>query len=55
MHAEVALVAGLMRLTQLEKDNAGLKEVLAEAELETAMLKNLVAPRGAPGGSTGNF
>ena len=43
------------RLTQLEKENAGLKKLLAEAELEKAMLKDLVAPRGAPRGATGNF
>ena len=29
------------RLTQLEKENARLKELLAEAELENAMLKEL--------------
>jgi hypothetical protein len=29
------------RLTQLEKENARLKKLLAEAELETAMLKDL--------------
>jgi len=32
------------RLTQLEKENARLEELLAEAELEKAMLKDLVAP-----------
>jgi putative transposase len=32
------------RLTQLEKENARLKKLLAEAELEKAMLKDLVAP-----------
>ena len=32
------------RLTQLEKENARLKKLLAEAELEKAMLKELVAP-----------
>ena len=31
------------RLTQLEKENARLKKLLAEAELEKAMLKDLVA------------
>ena len=31
------------RLTQLEKENARLKKLLAEAELEKAMLKELVA------------
>jgi hypothetical protein len=36
------------RLTQLEKENARLKMPLAEAALEKAMLKDLVAPRGAP-------
>jgi putative transposase len=29
------------RLTQLEKENASLKKLLAEAELEKAMLKEL--------------
>jgi putative transposase len=43
------------RLTQLEKENARLKKPLAEAELEQAMLKDLVAPRGATSGATGNF
>jgi len=43
------------RLTQLEKENARLKKLLAEAELEKAMFKNLVAPCGAPCGATGNF
>jgi len=32
------------RLTQLEKENACLKGLLAEAELENAMLKDLGAP-----------
>ena len=32
------------RLTHLEKENARLKKPLAEAELEKAMLKDLVAP-----------
>jgi putative transposase len=32
------------RLTQLEKENSRLKKLLAEAELEKAMLKDLVAP-----------
>jgi len=32
------------RLTQLEKENARLKKLLAEAELVKAMLKDLVAP-----------
>jgi Transposase len=32
------------RLTQLEQENARLKKLLAEAELEKAMLKDLVAP-----------
>ena len=32
------------RLTQLEKENARLKKLLAEAELVRAMLKDLVAP-----------
>jgi transposase-like protein len=36
MHAEEA-----KRLTQLEKENARLKKLLAEAELEKAMLKDL--------------
>jgi len=36
MHAEEA-----RRLTQLEKVNAQLKKLLAEAELEKAMLKDL--------------
>ena len=36
MHAEEA-----KRLTQLEKENARLKKLLAEAELEKAMLKEL--------------
>ena len=31
-------------LTRLEKENARLKKLLAEAELEKAMLKDLVAP-----------
>jgi hypothetical protein len=31
-----------MRLTQLEKANARLKKLLAEAELEKVMLKDLV-------------
>ena len=39
----MVLVGGLLRLTQLEKENARLKKVLAEAELETAMRKDLVA------------
>ena len=43
------------RLTQLEKENAWLKKLLAEAELEKAMLKDIVAPLGAPDGATGNF
>ena len=43
------------RLTQLEKKNARLKTLLAAAELEKAMLKDLVAPSGAPCGATGNF
>ena len=43
------------RLTQLEKENARLKKLLAEAELERAMLKDLVAPCGAPLGATGTF
>ena len=51
------------RLTQLEKENARLEpkaspkewKLLAEAELEKAMLKDLVAPWGAPCGATGNF
>ncbi len=43
------------RLTQLEKENARLKKLLAEAELEKATLKDLVAPSGAPCGATGNF
>ena len=38
MHAEEA-----KRLTQLEKENARLKKLLAEAELEKAMLEDLVA------------
>jgi putative transposase len=37
------------RLTQLEKENARLKKLLAEAELEKALLKDLVC------GATGNF
>ena len=32
------------RLTQLEKENARLKKLLAEVELEKAMLKDHVAP-----------
>ena len=32
------------RLSQLEKENARLKRLLAEAELDKAMLKDLVAP-----------
>ena len=32
------------RLIQLEKENARLKKLLAEAELEQAMLRDLVAP-----------
>ncbi len=32
------------RLTQLEKENARHKKLLAKAELEKAMLKDLVAP-----------
>jgi len=32
------------RMTQLGKENARLKKLLAEAELEKAMLKDLVAP-----------
>ena len=32
------------RLTQLEKENARLKGLMAEAELDKAMLKDLVAP-----------
>ena len=32
------------RLNQLEKENARLIKLLAEAELEKAMLKDLVAP-----------
>jgi transposase-like protein len=32
------------RLTQLEKKNARFKKLLAEAELEKAILKDLVAP-----------
>jgi len=32
------------RLTQLEKENARLKKLLAEAELEKAMINDLVAP-----------
>jgi putative transposase len=32
------------RLSQLEKENSQLKRLLAEAELDKAMLKDLVAP-----------
>jgi putative transposase len=32
------------RLTQLEKENAQFKKLLAEADLEKAMLRDLVAP-----------
>jgi hypothetical protein len=32
------------RLNQLEKENSRLKRLLAEAELDKAMLKDLVAP-----------
>lgn len=32
------------RLTRLEKENARLKRLLTEGELEKAMLKDLVAP-----------
>jgi hypothetical protein len=32
------------RLTQLQKENAWLKKLLAEAELEKTMLKDFVAP-----------
>ena len=32
------------RLTQLQKENAQLKKLLAEDELQKAMLKDLVAP-----------
>jgi hypothetical protein len=32
------------RLSQLEKENSRLKRLLAEAELDKAMLKDLVAP-----------
>jgi transposase-like protein len=39
MQAEVA-----RRLTQLETENARLNKLLAEAELEKVMLKDLVAP-----------
>jgi hypothetical protein len=44
MQAKVPLVGGLLRLTQLEKENARFKRFLAEAELETGMLKYPVAP-----------
>ena len=43
------------RLTQLEKENARLKKLLAEAELEKAMPKDLVALQSAPRGATGPF
>jgi putative transposase len=37
------------RLTQLEKENARLKKLLAEAELEKAMLKELAEGTSEPG------
>ena len=40
----MALVGRLLLLTQLEKENERLKRVLAEAELERGMRKNVVAP-----------
>jgi hypothetical protein len=43
------------RLKELEQENSRLKRLLAEAELDKAMLKELVAPSGAPCGATGNF
>jgi putative transposase len=36
------------RLTQLEKENARLKKLLAEAELEKAMLKSLLKNPASP-------
>ena len=39
------------RLTQLEKENARLKKLLAEAELEKAMLKDLAEGTSEPGAS----
>jgi hypothetical protein len=43
------------RLSQLKEEKARLKKLLAEEEPDKAMLKDHVAPSGAPCGTTGNF